>query len=45
MSRFPVVVPCFKEIDIVAELLERFLRQPPAGKVVLFEDGSYMASR
>ena len=40
MSQLTVVVPCFNEVETIAELLARVLEQPCVGQVVVVDDGS-----
>jgi glycosyltransferase involved in cell wall biosynthesis len=40
MSQLTVVVPCFNEVETIAELLESVLEQPCVGQVVVVDDGS-----
>jgi glycosyltransferase involved in cell wall biosynthesis len=40
MSHLTVVVPCFNEVETIAELLESVLEQPCVGQVVVVDDGS-----
>jgi glycosyltransferase involved in cell wall biosynthesis len=40
MTQLTVVVPCFNEVETIAELLESVLGQPCVGQVVVVDDGS-----
>ena len=40
MSQLTVVVPCFNEVETIAELLQAVLEQPCVGQVVVIDDGS-----
>jgi glycosyltransferase involved in cell wall biosynthesis len=40
MSQLTVVVPCFNEVETIAELLASVLEQPCVGQVIVVDDGS-----